>query len=224
MIGDYETNDLEENKLSYINKKTFEITNNLAMDTEEYLNDYFEVDELIAEAVAELNKKGYKTKFSCSGHTYKGEQLGGCDVSVTSEELGRNIKQVIENKEKHIFPSKYLLICESDYDEISIIFEEEYPEILPYFINSDFEVGIAEQWEVVRETPGSATDCGDGRFLPDVEAVKVTRSYIEYTLCDVQGFVRIYDIVAHIQELLDIIEELPEKRENNKIINFRKRR
>ena len=34
----------------------------------EIRNDIFEVDEKIANAIALLNKKGYKTTFSCSGH------------------------------------------------------------------------------------------------------------------------------------------------------------
>ena len=41
----------------YINKETFEIVDNI-----------FEVDEDIAETISILNKKGYYTKYCCSGH------------------------------------------------------------------------------------------------------------------------------------------------------------
>lgn len=41
----------------YIDNKTFDIIDNV-----------FEVDEDIAEAISILNKKGYYTKFCCSGH------------------------------------------------------------------------------------------------------------------------------------------------------------
>ena len=41
----------------YIDKKTFEIVDNV-----------FEVDEDIADIISILNKKGYYTKFCCSGH------------------------------------------------------------------------------------------------------------------------------------------------------------
>lgn len=41
----------------YINKNTFEIVDNV-----------FEVDDDIAETISILNKKGYYTSFSCSGH------------------------------------------------------------------------------------------------------------------------------------------------------------
>ena len=47
--------------MKYINLETFEIT------TEE--PKIFEVDDEIAEAILLLNKKGYKTLFSCAGHT-----------------------------------------------------------------------------------------------------------------------------------------------------------
>lgn len=41
----------------YINNKTFEI-----------VDDVFEVDEDIAQTISVLNKKGYHTKYCCSGH------------------------------------------------------------------------------------------------------------------------------------------------------------
>lgn len=43
----------------YIDIKTFDI-----------IDDVFEVDEYIAEAISILNKKGYYTKYCCSGHTF----------------------------------------------------------------------------------------------------------------------------------------------------------
>lgn len=41
----------------YINSKTFELE-----------NDIFEVDELMADSIILLNKKGYKTEYCCQGH------------------------------------------------------------------------------------------------------------------------------------------------------------
>lgn len=46
----------------YISTNNFEIIEN---------PNFFEVDESIAEAVSILNKKGYRTLFSCAGHNYK---------------------------------------------------------------------------------------------------------------------------------------------------------
>ena len=53
--------------MSLIHKKSFDILN----DCEEGKgDDYFEVDENIALIISLLNKKGYKTTFSCSGHAF----------------------------------------------------------------------------------------------------------------------------------------------------------
>ena len=37
-------------------------------DTFEFVDNVFEVDELIADTIKVLNKKGYYTRYSCSGH------------------------------------------------------------------------------------------------------------------------------------------------------------
>lgn len=49
--------ELGGNMHKYLNSNTFEI-----------VNDIFEVDELIAETISILNKKGYHTLYCCSGH------------------------------------------------------------------------------------------------------------------------------------------------------------
>ena len=46
----------------YINKQTFEVT---AFQTE----NSFQVDDAIADIIRDLNVKGYKTAFCCSGHS-----------------------------------------------------------------------------------------------------------------------------------------------------------
>ena len=51
-----------------MNLKTFEIWADSNIDGFE--NEHFEVDELIAPVIRELNLKGYTTKFCCSGHPY----------------------------------------------------------------------------------------------------------------------------------------------------------
>jgi hypothetical protein len=78
--------------MAYIKKDTFEIINaSTRVDYEEghvftheeygcvvdelfdqgaNLEGYFEVDEFLALAIAELNRKGYPTKFCCSGHVF----------------------------------------------------------------------------------------------------------------------------------------------------------
>ena len=45
------------------------MTKYLDINKLEYLNNVIELDDLIADSILELNKKGYKTSASCSGHS-----------------------------------------------------------------------------------------------------------------------------------------------------------
>jgi len=53
--------------MAYIHKTTFEILHELP---DEWKDDYFECDELVAPVIRALNLKGYTTRFCCSGHAY----------------------------------------------------------------------------------------------------------------------------------------------------------
>jgi hypothetical protein len=55
--------------MAFINKQTWEICNYNSRSNYDK-NEYFEVDEFISLAIVELNKKGYKTSFCCSGHIF----------------------------------------------------------------------------------------------------------------------------------------------------------
>lgn len=56
-------------KMAFINKQTWKICNYYSRSNYDE-NEHFEVDEAIALAISELNKKGYKTSFCCSGHIF----------------------------------------------------------------------------------------------------------------------------------------------------------
>lgn len=58
----------------FIDINTFEIKDN-----------YFEVDDNIAEAISLLNKKGYKTRNCCEGHLFLEEFAVGGDETVDDE-------------------------------------------------------------------------------------------------------------------------------------------
>ena len=63
--------------MAYIHKETFEILNDMPDD---WKDDYFECDELIAPVIRALNLKGYKTAFCCAGHAYS--ELGEAKVTL----------------------------------------------------------------------------------------------------------------------------------------------
>jgi hypothetical protein len=54
--------------LAFIHKETFEILQGSNIDN--YLDDYFEVDDAIALPIQTLNRKGYKTIACCAGHPF----------------------------------------------------------------------------------------------------------------------------------------------------------
>jgi len=56
--------------MAYMHKETFEILQHSNIDG--YLDDYFEVDDLIALPIQVLNRKGYRTLFCCCGHPFEG--------------------------------------------------------------------------------------------------------------------------------------------------------
>lgn len=56
--------------MAYIENGTWEIYQDVSSVTRD-MEDFFEVDELIAPTIAILNKKNYKTAFCCSGHIFK---------------------------------------------------------------------------------------------------------------------------------------------------------
>jgi len=54
--------------MAYMNLETYDIFNMISNNVEK--DKFVEIDELIAPIISLLNKKGYKTKFCCSGHPY----------------------------------------------------------------------------------------------------------------------------------------------------------
>jgi hypothetical protein len=54
--------------MPYMHKSTFEILQDSNIDNE--LDDYFEIDELIALLIQALNRKGYTTTYCCCGHSF----------------------------------------------------------------------------------------------------------------------------------------------------------
>ena len=55
--------------MAYMHRRTFDIINNSNIDG--ILEEYFEIDDYIARPVQILNRKGYRTRFCCSGHPFE---------------------------------------------------------------------------------------------------------------------------------------------------------
>ena len=94
----------------YINKETFEIVDNV-----------FEVDGDIAQVISILNKKGYHTKYCCSGHAKDSRLYELYNVKNNDDFEFKNLGYIV-NQEK----SNYDIIMPSIYTSVYIMFESNY--------------------------------------------------------------------------------------------------
>lgn len=82
----------EVKEMAYMDLKTFDIWAESNIDG--FHDNQVEVDEVIAPIIRELNLKGYKTKFSCSGHPFNSmneaftdsEKTASCFVGLVKTE------------------------------------------------------------------------------------------------------------------------------------------
>ena len=79
--GKYDMSEVE--KMAYYDLKTNEIWAESNIDG--FHDEHIEIDEVIAPLIRELNIKGYKTKFCCSGHPF----YSLCEAMVDSEETAK---------------------------------------------------------------------------------------------------------------------------------------
>lgn len=70
--------------MAHIHKETYDIIQE--SNIEGLLDDYFEVDDLIALPIQALNKKGYKTLFCCAGHAFDELNEAFCLEETTVEQ------------------------------------------------------------------------------------------------------------------------------------------
>lgn len=54
--------------MAYMHRETFDIIQGSNIDS--FLDDYFDIDDYIAKPIQTLNRKGYRTKYCCSGHPF----------------------------------------------------------------------------------------------------------------------------------------------------------
>ena len=90
--------------MAYMKLNTFDIYQELLTEEELSIDGFVEIDELVAPVVSILNKKGYITSNSCSGHPY-------CDYQLSSSILEENSLNTANRDEfnKHPYISGYIM-------------------------------------------------------------------------------------------------------------------
>ncbi len=94
----------------YINTKTFDIIDNV-----------FEVDEDIAESISLLNKKGYYTRYSCSGHVKDPRMYEMYKVNKSGEFDDKDLGFIVEDNKDY-----YQILMPNRYTSIYVMFDKKY--------------------------------------------------------------------------------------------------
>lgn len=123
--------------IAYVDLETFEVSNEPT--------GFIECDYEIAKTIALLNKKGYKTRYSCAGHNKNGflQRTVKEPIEIYDEWL----KKYGEDKTVHVigFDEKYFYHKDDETETYTyILFEEDYNfhDIPEVFEKVPFESGI----------------------------------------------------------------------------------
>lgn len=119
---------MKANNHTFIDSETYEIIPDSKI---------IEVDDDIAEAISLLNKKGYKTKYCCSGHANKHEYYSGiiCDKSLIDEKKFKEdyieyyIDEIDKNNFRLIYPKKFtgiyiMFVKDYNFNNLPVGFEK----------------------------------------------------------------------------------------------------
>ena len=112
-LGKYDMSEVK--KMAYMDLKTFEIW--AESNIGGFHDEQIEIDEVIAPIIRELNLKGYKTKFCCSGHPY----ISLNEAFTNSEETAKGLVGLVrtEPTNKADLPIRALYIAPDDFFYIS---------------------------------------------------------------------------------------------------------
>ena len=113
LLGKYDMSEVK--KMAYLDLKTFEIWAESNIDG--FHDEQIEIDEVIAPIIRELNLKGYKTKFCCSGHPY----ISLNEAFTNSEEAAKGLVGLVKTEptNKEELPIRALYIAPDDFFYIS---------------------------------------------------------------------------------------------------------
>lgn len=115
--------------MAFMDMKTFEIWAESNIDG--FHDEHIEIDEVIAPIIRELNLKGYKTKFCCSGHPYTSLNEAFTNSEETAKGLGGLVKT--ERTDNKDLPIRALYIVPDDYFYVAFdgIRSQDFPVPLP---------------------------------------------------------------------------------------------
>lgn len=113
----------------YMDLKSFELWAESNIDG--FHDEQIEIDEVIAPIIRELNLKGYKTKFCCSGHPF----ISLNEAFTTSEETAKGLVGLVKTEkcDRADTPIRALYVVPDDYFYITFdgISSKDFPVPLP---------------------------------------------------------------------------------------------
>ena len=182
--------------MAYIHKETFDIIQESNIDG--FLDDYFEVDDLIALPIQILNRKGYRTRFCCAGHPFDELSETFYPVEIAAEQspiCGTFKVEKVDAKQDDEYPYRILYRQANDRSSY-IVFEKGIK--LPH-LPKDF--GIDEKDEDDDFPIKAIALDDDGNEIPSpLEGTSTLATYYEEEL-------PIYEFYAEVLEAMTCLHD-----------------
>ena len=141
-------------------------------------DEHIEIDEVIAPLIRELNIKGYKTKFCCSGHPF----YSLCEAMVDSEETAKAFVGLIgtERTENPRVPVRALYVTQDN--DFYITFEENEQKAIVLALPDGFEWDDERTIRYTYNNYEFYPKSNGARFTLVISAVRKVRFNVECVL------------------------------------------